>query len=111
MNQLCTSRHSMHTPEKPHWRGYVRKILYQVQFDSNLMLGIDRVLNRIIYADQHATPRDYLHAMTLALDSEQLLSGLLPHFRHEAVLRQFLVALKGRLESDLERQELPHMCS
>lgn len=103
MNQMGILSQHLRAPDKLQWRSYVRKILYQVQFDSNLMLGIDRVLNRIIYADQQATPRDYLHAVTLALASEQLLSELLPHFRHEASVRQFLVALKRRLESDLER--------
>ncbi|HEY0606418.1 MAG TPA: hypothetical protein VGD58_26070 [Herpetosiphonaceae bacterium] len=104
MSQMCTPSQHLRAPEKLQWRGYVRKILYQVQFDSNLMLGIDRVLNRIIYADQQATPREYLQAMTLALASEQLLSELVPHFRHEAAVRQFLVALKRRLENDLELQ-------
>ncbi|HEY0737394.1 MAG TPA: hypothetical protein VGD69_20925 [Herpetosiphonaceae bacterium] len=104
MSLMCTPSQHLRGPEKLQWRGHVRKILYQVQFDSNLMLGIDRVLNRIIYADQQATPREYLQAMTLALASEQLLSELLPHFQYEAAVRQFLVALKRRLESDLELQ-------
>jgi hypothetical protein len=104
MNQLSISNQCVRAPEKLQWRNDVRKVLYQVQFDSNLMLGIDRVLNRIVYADTQATPRDYLNAITTALASEQLLSELLPHFRHEAVVRQFLAALKRRLETDLERR-------
>ena len=104
MNHLYVSNQHGRAPEKPQWRHYVRKVLYQVQFDSNLMLGIDRVLNRIVYADKQATPRDYLHAMTVALASEQFLSELLPNFRHEAGVRQFLAALKRRLESELEQQ-------
>lgn len=104
MSQMCTTSQPLRAPEKLQWRSYVRKILYQVQFDANLLLGIDRVLNRIIYADKQATPREYLHAMTLALASDQLLSEMLPHFRHEAPVRQFLVALKHRLESDLDLQ-------
>jgi hypothetical protein len=104
MNQLSVSSHHVRAPERLQWRDDVRKLLYQVQFDSNLMLGIDRVLNRIVYADPHKTPRDYVNAITLALASEQLLSELLPHFRHEALVRQFLAALKRRLETDLERR-------
>lgn len=104
MNQLYASKQHVRAPEPPQWRDYVRKVLYQVQFDSNLMLGIDRVLNRIVYADKQATPYDYLHAMTVALDSEQFLSELLPNFRHEAGVRQFIAALRRRLESELEQR-------
>lgn len=104
MSQMCTTSQSQRAPEKLQWRSHVRKILFQVQFDANLMLAIDRVLNRIVYADTQSTPREYLHAMTLAIASEQMLSDMLPHVRHEAAVRQFLVALKHRLESDLDLQ-------
>jgi hypothetical protein len=98
MNQFEFPRQPALARDTTHWSRYVRKLLYQVQLDANPLLGVDRVLNRVVYADKLATPRDYLHAVNLALASEELLSNLLPHFHHEAVVRQFLAAVKRRLE-------------
>jgi hypothetical protein len=99
MNQLEFPRQATLAHDMSHWSRYVRKLLYQVQFDANPMLGVDRVLNRVVYPDKLATPRDYLHAVSLALASEELLSNLLPRFHHEAVVRQFLAVVKRRLET------------
>jgi len=86
------------------WRGYLNQILYGV--DLRAPVGDDVVervatamLDRLVFADP---PEVYYHAMTTALDSNELLSS--DEDQDEVATRDFLFRLVGALD---ERRPWP----
>jgi len=77
----------------------LRCLIYPVQFDSEPVKGIDRVLKVVVFAD-HLNLRlsDVIAAIDAGLASSAILSELIPQNHSEAVIRGFLSALRVRLE-------------
>jgi hypothetical protein len=83
--------------------GLIRALLYGVQFEANLLDGVDRTLRNVAARGAlGATPGEYLDAVTAALASDIVLSKLLPlALGHtEAQVREYLAEIARRLEAD-----------
>jgi len=72
-----------------------------VQFESNLLQGLERTLDIIVRRGAlGASPALYLASIRAALASEAPLADVLPMRHSEAEIRQFLAAVESRLEAE-----------
>lgn len=96
------------TPEFD-WRcaAILRLLLYPVQFDTNPMKGLDRVLAREVVFAGHSKlwPTDVIAAIDAGLASDVKLSELIPVHHSEEVIRGFLAALRSRLDINSSRHD------
>ncbi len=83
--------------------GLIRALLYGVQFDKNLLDGVNRTLGLVVARNAlGASPAEYLKAVRMALASNIELSKLLPLAldHSEAQVREYLIEIARRLEAD-----------
>ncbi len=80
-------------------------LIYPVQFEREPVQGIDRVLRMVVFADHlNLQVRDVIAAIDEGLASDAKLSELIPQGHSEAIIRDYLTALRIRLESEPQRQ-------
>lgn len=85
------------------WRhaAILRMLIYPIQFDTDPLKGIDRVLAREMFASHSSLwPADVIAAIDAGLASGARLSELIHQSHSENVIRGYLLALRKRLESD-----------
>jgi molybdopterin-guanine dinucleotide biosynthesis protein A len=76
-------------------KGRLRVLIYPIQFDPNPVEGIDRVLLQIAGEN----PVTFMAAIDAGLQSDELLSELIPQPHPESVMRAYLAAVRPRLPS------------
>ena len=75
-------------------------LIYPIQFDANPVNGIDRVLKVSVFADHiKLQVPDFIAAIDAGLASTARLSELIPQSHSEMVIREFLSAVRTRLQS------------
>ena len=85
-----------------HHKNLLRGLIYPIQFESNPLNGIDRVLRQIVQARAlDATPREYSASMKTALASKEKLAALIPQNHSEETVRAYLAALEKRVAASL----------
>jgi len=90
--------------------GLIRALLYGVQFEKNLLDGVNRTLRHVVARGAlGASPEEYLEAIRMALTSDIELSKLLPlALDHaEAQVREYLTEIARRLDTDQRWLRLP----
>jgi hypothetical protein len=80
-------------------KAIIRMLIYPVQFDRNPVNCIDHVFGHAILPGLTETPEEYLAAISAALESSEQLSELIPQSHPEAVIREYLAAVRQRLET------------
>jgi hypothetical protein len=76
-------------------------LLYPVQFEEQPVQGIDRVIRMVVNREAlQSSETDYVKAITSALDSTDTLSTILPSRHDEETVRNYLRALKEKLQSN-----------
>ncbi len=79
----------------------LRMLIYPVQFDADPLSGIDRVIAEVVHAEHlKLSPADVIAAIDSGLASQATLSELIPQSHPEPVIRNFLSALRTRLQTD-----------
>jgi len=79
----------------------LRMLIYPIQFDSDPLSGIDRVVAQVVFADHLRLPLpDVIAAIDAGLASDAKLSELIPQSHSEVVIRGFLSALRMRLVTE-----------
>jgi hypothetical protein len=79
----------------------LRMLIYPIQFDPEPVMGIDRVLKVAVFADHlKLQVPNVIAAIDAGLASDAVLSELIPQGHSEAVIRDFLAAVRSRLESE-----------
>ena len=81
----------------------IRALLYGVQFDENLLDGVNRTLRSVIARRVlGASPAEYLKQVRMALASNLELSKLIPLAlgHSEVQVREYLIEIARRLEAD-----------
>ena len=79
----------------------LRMIIYPIQFDSDPVSGINRVIDQVVFADHlKLTLPEVIAAIDAGLASDAKLSELIPQRHSEAVIRGFLSALRVHLENE-----------
>lgn len=82
------------------FEGYIRALIYPVQFDANPVEQVDRMMQQIEAGRILRTNADdLLVAIQAALQSETELASLIPQPHPEAVIRTYLKELARRLSS------------
>jgi hypothetical protein len=78
----------------------LRMLIYPIQFDSDPLKGIERVVDQVVFA-KHLKLRltDVIAAIGAGLASDAMLSELIPQRHSEVVIRGFLAAMRLRLET------------
>jgi hypothetical protein len=85
--------------------GMLRMLIYPIQFDPDPVMGIDRVLKMVVFADHTKLQvPEVIVAIEAGLASSASLSELIPQSHSEAVIRGFLSALRTRLEDEPRRK-------
>jgi hypothetical protein len=82
--------------------GLIQALLYGVQFEANLLDGVDRTLSTVVArAALGASSAEYLEGVKNALASDIDLSKLLPLAldHSEAQVREYLTEIARRLEA------------
>jgi hypothetical protein len=85
------------------WRhaAILRMLIYPIQFDTDPLKGIGRVLAREMFASHSSlSPADVIAAIDAGLASGARLSELIHQSHSEDIIRGYLLALRMRLESD-----------
>jgi hypothetical protein len=83
------------------WKPFVRQVLYPVQFENVPMDGIDRVFQQVIDAPKNSHDHgQYLEAIQGALESKEPVGRMFGMDHPEPSVRQFLEAVKTRLQPD-----------
>jgi hypothetical protein len=78
----------------------LRVLIYPVQFETDPMQGIDRVVNYTIPNNGVSkSTEDYLNAIESALENSDEVSVLLPQPYSEKVIRRYLREVQRRLKS------------
>jgi len=93
------------TPEFD-WRraAILRMLLYPIQFDTDPMQGIDRVLARDVFGGHSKLlAAEVISAIDAGLASDAKLSELIPMSHSERVLRVYLANLRTRLDAGPNR--------
>jgi hypothetical protein len=86
---------------EPPWTGLLRALLYGVQFETNLLNGVDRTLENVVGRRAlGAEPKEYLDGVRNALKSAIALSTLLPLDHSESDVRRYLQVIAHRLEEE-----------
>jgi hypothetical protein len=81
------------------WTPIIRQLLYSVQFENDPQAGMSRVLQVVLTSTNPISPAQYVEAIGEALASSAEL-GKIGNMAHpEAVVRQFLEAVRGRLSA------------
>ena len=82
------------------WMGHVRALLYTVQFESDLLEGVEHAIDTIVRGGAlGASPARYLASVRTALASSARLSELVVMHRHsEGDVRKFLAEVESRLD-------------
>ena len=76
-------------------KSLIRALLYPVQFEKEPEAGVKRVFERVVAVRAlDASPDEYLHAIHLALESDDRLSTLVAQPRHEQAFRKYLASMK-----------------
>jgi hypothetical protein len=79
----------------------LRMLIYPIQFDTEPVMGVDRVLKMVVYADHTKLQvPDIIVAIDAGLGSDAKLSELIPQPHSESVIREFLSALLTRLQAE-----------
>jgi hypothetical protein len=78
-------------------------LIYPIQFESEPLDGIDRVVAQVIREHWRIPLRDVIAAIDAGLGSDAKLAELLPQSHSEVVIRRFLSALRTRLEAETEK--------
>jgi predicted RNase H-like nuclease len=81
----------------------LRALIYPIQFDSEpaSASSIERVLKFSVFADHlKFTVADVIAAIDAGLASDDKLADLLPQNHPEAMIRNFLAAVRTRLEAE-----------
>lgn len=73
---------------------YIRMLVYPIQFESNPLDGVDRVIEHVIDADSEEV---FIEHITSALACDKELSKLIPQEHPEEAIRQYLTEIKNRL--------------
>jgi hypothetical protein len=82
------------------WTAHIRALIYGVQFESNPLDGLDRVLRQVVQAGAlSATPNQYLQSIRKALASKTQLAELIPQGHSEETIRLFLRELEQRIQA------------
>jgi hypothetical protein len=88
-------------PNKDEWRGFIRALVYPIQFEANPIDGIDRVVEQIVDDPEHGFEReDFRDAIARALGSGAPLASLIEQKHGEAVIRGYLEALSRKLAGE-----------
>lgn len=79
--------------------GLMRALMYVVQFEQNPLDGVDRALERVVYAGTFdADPDEFRAAIARGLSSRAPLSALGAEYHPEVIVRRYLGELHRRLE-------------
>ncbi len=81
-----------------HWQGIIRRLIYIIQFEDDPLNGIDRVVNHIMKIRESQPNKDeYILAIEVALESNTLLSDLIPQSHSESSIRNYLKEILKRI--------------
>ena len=72
------------------WRGYIRMLIYPVQFADDPVSEAEKSIQHVVDGDQNP-PSVFLAAIKTALASDEKLSELIPQEHSEESIRDFLV--------------------
>lgn len=87
-----------------HAAAILRMLIYPIQFSSEPASAIEHVLKVSVFADHiKFTVPDVIAAIDAGLVSDAKLSNLIPQDHPEAVIRNFLAAVRTRLEAEPKR--------
>jgi uncharacterized RDD family membrane protein YckC len=78
--------------------GYLRMLIYPVQFDPNPSESVERAFTIISRDAPQFIPDKFIRAIDLGLQSNVTLSELIPQDHPEAVIREYLTAMRARLK-------------
>jgi hypothetical protein len=79
--------------------GYIRALIYPVQFDRHPVDGVDRVIAMInARGVLNAKPDDLLKIIQIALHSEVELAKLIPQPHREELIREYLSEIERHLQ-------------
>jgi hypothetical protein len=82
----------------------LRMLIYPVQFESDPLNGIDRVVTQVVLArPSRLRLPDVIAAIDAGLASDAKLAELIPQSHSEVVIRRLLSALRTRLETESGR--------
>lgn len=82
-------------------KAIIRALIYPIQFEANPIDGIDRVLKHVVGAGAMDTSaEEYLQHIKMALESDVVLSKLIPQDHSEETIRAYLAEIKRRLETE-----------
>jgi hypothetical protein len=87
-------------PTEAPWTPHICALIYGVQFDTNPLDGVNRVLQQVVQAGAlSATPNQYLQSIRKALASKTKLAELIPQGHSEETIRLFLKELEQRIQA------------
>jgi hypothetical protein len=87
-------------PATDAWKGHIRAVLYGIQFETNPLDGVDRIIRQVVTAGAlSATPAQYLASIRIALASQTSLAALIPQPHSEEVIRNYLLELERRTQA------------
>jgi uncharacterized RDD family membrane protein YckC len=78
--------------------GYLRMLIYPVQFDPNPSESVERAFTIMSRDAPKYVPDKFIRAIDLGLQSDAKLSELIPQDHSEAVIREYLAAMRARLK-------------
>ena len=80
------------------WKMYISALIYPIQFESNPIQGVNRVLEFVVARGAlGASPAIYLGAIQTALTSNTHLADLIPQEHSEQTIRHYLAELERHL--------------
>jgi uncharacterized RDD family membrane protein YckC len=80
------------------YSGYLRMLIYPVQFDPNPSESVERAFIIMSRDAPQFIPDKFIRAIDLGLQSDAKLSELIPQDHPEAVIREYLTAMRARLK-------------
>jgi len=75
------------------FQAHLRVLIYPIQFEKDPLDGVDRVLKQIADRD----PSEFTAAIDAGLQSDEMLSDVLPQPHPEPVIRAYLAEVRRRL--------------
>jgi hypothetical protein len=79
--------------------GLMRALIYPIQFDTDPLDGVDRVMDMVVKRRAlNATPAEYRAGIQEALTADDRLSELIPDSHPEEVIRKYLTEVARRIE-------------
>jgi hypothetical protein len=83
------------------WKGHIRALLYPVQFESDLVAGVERALDLVVRRGAlGASPERYLASVRAAQASGAPLTDVIPMEHSDLEIRRFLAEVESRLTDD-----------